>query len=63
MLTFEEACEYRTLQGIRNDDDFFYDYLKWGGFPQRFDLPGESRRLYLFESACSIIFVEIFPQL
>jgi uncharacterized protein len=35
-------CEYRTLRGIKNDDNFFYDYLKWGGFPQRFDLPDES---------------------
>lgn len=41
-FSYSEACEYRILCGMKIDDDFFYDYLKWGGFPQRFDLPDES---------------------
>ena len=36
-FSYKEACDYRNLQGRPVDPDFFFDYLKWGGFPQRFD--------------------------
>jgi len=36
-FTYKEACDYRALLGKPEDPNFFFDYLKWGGFPQRFD--------------------------
>ncbi len=41
-FTFKEAVDYLTLLGKEVKDDFFFDYLKWGGFPQRFNFDSES---------------------
>jgi len=48
-FTYRESCEYLTKIGKPIPPDFLEaDYLKWGGFPQRFDFDDEEmRRAYL----------------
>ena len=41
-FTYKEALDYWKLLGKEVKADFFFDYLKWGGFPQRFNLVNES---------------------
>lgn len=41
-FSFSEMKEYFELNGKPFDDEMFYDYLKWGGFPLRFDFSEES---------------------
>ncbi len=49
-FSFLEACEYLKLNNKEINDDFFYDYLKYGGLPQRFDFDEETAILkYLSE--------------
>lgn len=36
-FSFLEMKEYFELNNRKFEDDMFYDYLKWGGFPVRFD--------------------------
>ncbi len=36
-FSFSEMQAYLTLKGEPFEDDLIYDYLKWGGFPLRFD--------------------------
>ena len=41
-FSFKEACDYMDLKEIKFDvNSFFIDYIKWGGFPLRFDFVGE----------------------
>jgi len=40
-FNFKEATEYMKLIGREVNQDFIFDYLKWGGFPQRFNLTNE----------------------
>ncbi|MBQ9328745.1 MAG: ATP-binding protein [Solobacterium sp.] len=41
-FSFREMKDYYILNNIPWNDDLFYDYLKWGGFPLRFDYRSES---------------------
>ena len=41
-FSFKEMKDYYMLNNIPWDDDLFYDYLKWGGFPLRFDYKSEA---------------------
>lgn len=41
-FNFKEATDYMKLIGREVAQDFIFDYIKWGGFPQRFDLIDES---------------------
>ena len=41
-FAFCEMEAYFKLNGLPFQDDLIYDYLKWGGFPLRFDLVGEA---------------------
>lgn len=41
-FSFYEMQQYYELLGRIWSDDLFYDYLKWGGFPLRFDYPDEA---------------------
>jgi len=41
-FSFSEMKEYYELIGKPFDDEMIYDYLKWGGFPLRFDFSEES---------------------
>jgi len=40
-FNFKEAADYMKLIGREVDQDFIFDYLKWGGFPQRFNFSSE----------------------
>ena len=60
-LTYKEAVDYMTLKNKPVSADFFFDYLKWGGFPQRFDLATEEQiRNYLVSIYNGIIEKDIF---
>ena len=41
-FSFSEMKEYYELNGKPFNDEMIYDYLKWGGFPLRFDFSEES---------------------
>lgn len=41
-FSFSEMKEYYELIGKPFNDEMIYDYLKWGGFPLRFDFSEES---------------------
>lgn len=41
-FTFSEMKQYYDLNGLPWEDDLFFDYLKWGGFPLRFDYRDEA---------------------
>ena len=41
-FSFKEMKDYYTLNNMKWDDDLFYDYLKWGGFPLRFDYKNDT---------------------
>ena len=41
-FSFSEMKEYFELNGKPFNDEMIYDYLKWGGFPLRFDFSEES---------------------
>lgn len=40
-FSFAEMKQYYELNQKPWSDDLFFDYLKWGGFPLRFDYPDE----------------------
>lgn len=56
-FSFSEMRDYYELNGREFRDDMIYDYIKWGGFPLRFDFNDEtSVRHYissLYESIVS----------
>ncbi len=41
-FSFYEMKQYYELNGMKWNEDLFYDYLKWGGFPLRFDYKDET---------------------
>ena len=41
-FSFSEMESYYVLRGLPFQDDLIYDYLKWGGFPLRFDFREEA---------------------
>lgn len=41
-FSFSEMKEYYELRNLQFQDDLVYDYLKWGGFPLRFDFSEEA---------------------
>lgn len=55
-FSFLEMKEYLESNNREFNEDSIFDYIKWGGFPQRFDLPNESEvRKYLQNLFDSII--------
>lgn len=55
-FSFLEMKEYLELNNREFNEDSVYDYIKWGGFPQRFDLPNETEvRKYLQNLFDSIV--------
>jgi len=40
-FTYKESIEYLKLINKEVSNDFINDYIKWGGFPQRFDLSND----------------------
>lgn len=62
-LSYKEATDYLTLKNKRISTDFFFDYLKWGGFPQRFDFTSDEQiRNYLVSIYNGIIEKDIFQR-
>ncbi|MCD8097506.1 MAG: ATP-binding protein [Lachnospiraceae bacterium] len=41
-FTFAEMAEYYQLNNRKFTDDLIYEYIKWGGFPLRFDFTDET---------------------
>lgn len=41
-FSFYEMKQYYELNGMEWDEQLFFDYLKWGGFPLRFDYKEET---------------------
>ena len=41
-FSFYEIKQYYELNGMEWDEQLFFDYLKWGGFPLRFDYKDET---------------------
>lgn len=41
-FSFREMKEYYEVNQLSFDQDSIYDYIKWGGFPQRFEIKGDS---------------------
>lgn len=41
-FSFSEMEEYYKINNREFHDDLIYEYLKWGGFPLRFDFPDET---------------------
>lgn len=55
-FSFLEAKEYCELNDIEFNDDKIYEYIKWGGFPLRFNLNSETEiRKYLMNLYESIV--------
>ncbi|NCA98532.1 MAG: ATP-binding protein [Clostridia bacterium] len=62
-FTFSEAAQ---LAGISKSQeaDFFLEYLKWGGLPQRFEFTSEqSRMIYLEDVLNSIVYRDVMVDL
>ncbi|MCD8380289.1 MAG: ATP-binding protein [Lachnospiraceae bacterium] len=41
-FSFSEMAEFYQLNNRPFSDDLIYEYIKWGGFPLRFDFPDEA---------------------
>ena len=41
-FSFYEMKQYYELNGMQWSEELFFDYLKWGGFPLRFDYKDEA---------------------
>lgn len=62
-FTFSEAAELSGLSKSQ-EADFFLDYLKWGGLPQRFEFTNEqSRMIYLEDVLNSIVYRDVMVDL
>ncbi len=59
-FTFEEVCK---LKGKENLEDLFFNYLKWGGMPQRYRFDDEKQvRIYLSDVYDSIVMKDIIKR-
>ncbi len=57
---FSEVCKIKKQ---KNYEDMFFDYLKWGGMPQRFRFEGEKEiRTYLSDIYESIVMKDIIKR-
>lgn len=59
-LTFKEVC---LIKNSNDYENMFYDYMKWGGMPQRFRFEEEKQvRLYLLDLYDSIVMKDIIKR-
>lgn len=60
-FTFLEAKDYKIQEGtFESDEKLFADYIKFGGFPQRFQLKDESAvSLYLSDIYSSVVLKDV----
>ena len=62
-FNFKEACEYKKINNEEVDDNFIYNYIKYGGMPQIFDLKNESEVItYLKDQYNGICNKDIFKK-
>lgn len=63
-FSYKESCDYLELNGVNvNHDEFFYNYLEFGGLPQRFDFKSPEATLkYLKEHYQGICEKDIFKK-
>lgn len=63
-FSYKESCDYLELNGVNvNHDEFFYNYLEFGGLPQRFDFKSHDATLkYLKEHYQGICEKDIFKK-
>lgn len=63
-FSFSETKEYFEGNGFSFTEEFIFEYLKWGGFPLRFEFLGneESTRRYLTNLYDSIITKDIIKK-
>lgn len=63
-FSYKESCDYLKLNGVNvNHDEFFYNYLEFGGLPQRFDFKSPDATLkYLKEHYQGICEKDIFKK-
>lgn len=63
-FSYKESCDYLELNGANvNHDEFFYNYLEFGGLPQRFDFKSPDATLkYLKEHYQGICEKDIFKK-
>lgn len=63
-FSYKESCDYLELIGVNvNHDEFFYNYLEFGGLPQRFDFKSPDATLkYLKEHYQGICEKDIFKK-
>ena len=62
-FNFKEACEYKKINNEELDDNFIYNYIKYGGMPQIFDLKNESEVItYLKDQYNGICNKDIFKK-
>lgn len=63
-FSYKESCDYLELNGVNvNHDEFFYNYLEFGGLPQRFDFKSPDATLkYLKEHYQGICEKDIFKK-
>ena len=62
-LTFSEVCELKKINGKKDIEDAFDDYITWGGMPQRFVLTDEMQtKTYLSDIYDSIVVKDIIAR-
>lgn len=63
-FSYKESCDYLELNGVNvNHDEFFYNYLKFGGLPQRFDFKSPDATIkYLKEHYQGVCEKDIFKK-
>lgn len=60
-FTYSEVLEFKKTNGLEISEDEFYDYLKWGGMPQRYEEIDEQGMVDYFQSLYhSIIIKDVF---
>ena len=62
-FTFKEVCELLNITDKKDIETEFFDYIKWGGLPQRFmQIDDMSRKTYLNDIYDSIIIKDIIQR-
>ncbi len=62
-LTFSEVCKLKNITEKNDIEEAFYDYITWGGMPQRFMLTDEMQtRTYLSDVYDSIVVKDIIAR-
>ena len=62
-FTFKEVCELKNLNNKEEIEEAFYDYMTWGGLPQRFVFTEEEQvKTYLLDVYNSILIKDIISR-